>query len=251
MEREQDHAGEPQPHEAELTPFGSDSGADPAAESEQAEYPTERNKWPRAKKRARVATSRGWSLFFQGLVAFATVVYVVVSGLEETRKSTRLAEKSLEFSREALEISERPWVVPFMGKQAIQISDKPGLLKLNLVNTGRTPALNLQCATSRTILSSSPAEFPPRLGGEPSVAMLGAASVAMLGAGSRGRAHVAIPPVTQGELDAIGGGGKTFYVLGECRYGDGFGRNYSFRFCYQHNPEHGEWIYCAEYNRAD
>jgi len=108
MEREHDHAQKPQPHEPETPLLGRESGSDAAPEAEQAEQPTERRKWPWAKQRARVATTRGWSLVFQGLVAFATVVYVVVSFFLwwETRKAVDLTRRSVEATEKAVELSE-------------------------------------------------------------------------------------------------------------------------------------------------
>lgn len=94
---EQERQGKP-----ESPALRSSGGPNAAAESKKDQRAA------RKEERQRARVTRGWSLFFQGAVAVATLVYVVSSYLLwlETREAVGLTRRSVEVTEKALAATE-------------------------------------------------------------------------------------------------------------------------------------------------
>jgi len=171
------------------------------------------------------------------------------SGLEETRESNELTASGLEFSRQALEVSERPWVVTIMAKQGVS-TEEPNTLLVNMINTGRSPAIDFRAHSRGRLVSKLPMEFP--ILKLPSEAEAKTGSVSVLGPGQTYALRSRQRALTAEEKQAILDGTRTWVIFGNFQYRDGFGRERRGAFCYHtDHRDPDEWIYCPRHNHAD
>lgn len=166
---------------------------------------------------------------------------------DENRASSEAdSEKAIKATQDAMRLDQRAWV----GMQSIQIAkelNKPIVIRVNVANTGKTPAFKYRGQITAEVVPKGQRSIPKYsrtetynpidvlIPGEPSGLTLGSKS----------------PPLDQTAINAIDQGMLEVYVYGRLCYEDAFKQPHWTRFCSRYRPEYGDFEGCDSYNETD
>lgn len=137
------------------------------------------------------------------------------------------AQNAFDSATKQAEITQRPWIgIASVDPFSLSPSDSFGL-RFNVVNTGRTPGLNVRTVI---VLRSLPVKerFSPIMGAVPAGTIQSASAIL-----PNGTLFIETPryPLAQAQIDAIKGGTIILYVYGQIAYFDVFGADHITKFC--------------------
>lgn len=182
----------------------------------------------------------------------------------QNRENQRALEETIHQSQEAMDASnaqsrasldaaiassqldQRAWlgvmvghIVPIDGNLRLRI-------EIDIVNTGRTPAIHVQQAGSRFIAKKPLLQEPP-----PSI-IRGLVFHPAMTVPPQAKLTISAEESVENLGDdyaAMKSGGKIFYFVGEIRYDDIFGKKHRVRFCfYRAHPEDQVLSACERFN---
>lgn len=206
----------------------------------------------------------------EGLIAFATMVYVVVTffqwraivastaltvqNLELTRRSVAVAEGSHALSKQAIEAAtesnriamaalnqDRAWVVAKrVGEEHVTVTVEAGKsvpIRVYYTNVGRSPAFGV-ALTGCTAFGQGP---PPRSVSCPPLTRPG---ITVVGSGQDAFVALTAGPYSVDELQRLSAGSVHLWLLSRAVYYDRFGVRHQCESCSVYAPEQNTWNNC-------
>jgi len=166
--------------------------------------------------------------------------------VQESRFQRQQSEKALQATIDQFRLDQRAWIVL---RECYILPAAAGEIRitLNVVNTGKSPAKDIQQATSFYVAPTPVLKSPPD---NPLLKFRPSAPIAP---GGKTELHIAVKVVDLGsDYAAITKGDKIIYEFGEVRYRDVFGNPHRTTFClYQAAPTDQLFSTCERGNSID
>lgn len=187
---------------------------------------------------AQQSSNRGtnWSLITQFGILSVTIAYCVVAYCQWRAM------------REALEVSERPWVIYKTATQITIDPDRPIPVDVEIENTGRSPAINVSGVVN---VVTRPANIPDQIPIQDDDGT--AISNSVVASGTPAVVRLFVGPYSQSEVDDIIKKKVQVHIVGIISYSDQFStkEKYTTRFCIRHDPSMSFWASCQNNNYAN
>jgi hypothetical protein len=175
---------------------------------------------------------------------------VQIRQLDLTRESMKAANDAvsdqLAAQREAMRLERRAWIGPVRMGLTEVAADKPLRVEVHLLNTGETPAREVQVQGALRIAAEGqlptftydpPSRPPSRLVVQPQMTVI-------MPFNSRGN-------IQSGAFPLLNSGAQVIFMYGLVQYRDVFDRPHATRFCAFFNPDLKTIRWCNTYNDAD